>query len=294
MNGLKKQLLLLSLSLFALTSCGDGGSSYQQLQSDYDSLRTQNQQIKQDLDEVLNIIMEVESDIQKVADAENRVRINNNSENLNQSTREQIKEDILYLTQTLQKNREELNRQLEMLKQKDINISALSRKLANLQNQISEKETIISQLQNDLAAKDLLIQGHEATISDQQERLNTQETTIALQDKQLAEQEERLYTAYYCFGTMEELKEQKILAGGGLFSKIKLLPEGFNKDYFLTIDTRKVSTIALFSPRARVRTEHPASSYEFTKDSEGNMTLKIIDAELFWSRGKYLVVEVTP
>lgn len=50
-----------------------------------------------------------------------------------------------------------------------------------------------------------------------------QETTIALQDRKIAQQEAQLYTGYYCFGTISELKEQNILSGGGLFSRTKVL-----------------------------------------------------------------------
>ena len=52
--------------------------------------------------------------------------------------------------------------------------------------------------------------------------------------------DKQLHTAYYCFGTAKELKDQKILSGGGLFAKSKVLQSGFNKDYFISIDIREV------------------------------------------------------
>lgn len=61
-----------------------------------------------------------------------------------------------------------------------------------------------------------------------------------LNPKKLNAQDKALHTAYYCFGTSKELKEQKILSGGGLFSKSKVLQSGFNKDYFISIDIREV------------------------------------------------------
>ena len=90
-------------------------------------------------------------------------------------------------------------------------------------------------------------------------------TTTAAQSEKLQEQDKQLHTAYYCFGTAKELKDQKILSGGGLFAKSKVLQSGFN---------------------------HPEGSYEFVKDEDGNMTLKITDEKAFWSLGKYLVIEV--
>ncbi|MDO5036376.1 MAG: hypothetical protein Q4D93_05390 [Porphyromonas sp.] len=264
------------------------------LQNSYDSLLVETEKNKRDLNEVLNIIMEVEDDIQKVNEAENRIRVGSATGELQPSDLDNLKDDIRFLTETLDKNREELNRQNELLKKRDINISALTKKINTLQDQIKQKETIISQLENEIANRDLQLKEKDAQIEDLNETQEAQQVTIELQDKQLEAQEAQLYTVYYCFGTMSELKEQRILSGGGLFSSLKVLPEGFNKDYFLQIDKRKVTSIALFAPRARVRTDHPASSYEFVKDSEGNMSLEILDPEAFWSLGRYLVIEVNP
>ena len=105
-------------------------------------------------------------------------------------------------------------------------------------------------------------------------------------------QDKALHTAYYCFGTSKELKEQKILSGGGLFSKSKVLQSGFNKDYFISIDIREVKEIPLFASKAKLKSNHPEGSYEFVEDEDGNLTLKINDEKAFWSLGKYLVIEV--
>lgn len=286
-------LISLLLALFLLSSCGEKSASYTKLQNSYDSLLVQNTRNKQDLEEVLTLMMQVEDEIQKVAIAENRVRVGYNNGDLTEDNRQEILQDITFLTESLKANKEELAKQMEMLKKKDLNINALNKKINNLQRQIVEKETIITELKTELAARDLTIREQGEKIEGLQETTRTHETTIGIQDKQLREQDQKLHEAYYCFGTVSELKEQKILSGGGLFSKAKVLPEGFNKDYFIKIDTRNISTIQLFAPKALLRTDHPTSSYELVKDRDGNMTLKILDQEEFWSRSKYLVVEIT-
>lgn len=282
------------LATMLLASCNQFTGSQGNVKRQYDSLLVETENNKRELNEVLSIIMEIEEDIQKVNEAENRVRVGTATGELGTSDLQQLKSDIEYMTESLLKNKEKLEKQSSILKEKDINISALSRKINNLQSQIKEKESMIAQLENELASRDLLIQEQGAEIQALSETQEAQKMTIALQDKQLAEQEGKLYKAYYCFGTMSELKEQKILSGGGLFSSLKVLPEGFNRDYFLQIDIRDVKSIPLFAPKARIRSDHPASSYEFVKDSEGNMSLNILDAEDFWSVGRYLVIEVNP
>ena len=78
----------------------------------------------------------------------------------------------------------------------------------------------------------------------------------------------------------------------GIFTKTKVLQDGFNRDYFITIDTREVTEIPLFSSKAKLQSNHPETSYEFTKDEDGNVTLKITNPEAFWSLSKFLVIEV--
>ena len=141
--------------------------------------------------------------------------------------------------------------------------------------------------------KNVKIQELDATIASLNEDVENLSTTTAAQSEKLKEQDKALHTAYYCFGTSKELKDQKILSGGGLFSKSKVLQAGFNKDYFISVDIREVKEIPLFAGKAKLKSNHPEGSYEFVEDEEGNLTLVITDAQAFWSLGKYLVIEVS-
>lgn len=293
---MKKNLIVfttLAVMLLFASCNGEKSSAYTKLQNSYDSLLVQNTRNNQELEEVFNLINQIEDEMQKVAVAENKVRVSYANGELTDDAREQLISDIAYLTKSLQANREELARQAEQLKKKDINIGSLNKKISSLQQQIAEKESQILELNNQIAAKDLTIKEQGEAISGLEEDKRVKDATITIQDKQLAEQDKKLHTGYYCFGTSSELKEQNIISGGGLFSKSKVLPEGFNQDYFIQVDIRHISTIQLFAPKALLRTDHPASSYELVKDNEGNMTLKITDKDSFWSRSKYLVVEIT-
>ena len=68
--------------------------------------------------------------------------------------------------------------------------------------------------------------------------------------------------------------------------------ENFNEDYFISIDTREVTSIPLYARKASIRSNHPENTYRFVKDGEGNLTLEITNVKSFWSMSKYLVVEV--
>ena len=139
---------------------------------------------------------------------------------------------------------------------------------------------MIVALQEDLAKKNVRIQELDEMVSSLNEDVESLATTAAAQSEKLNAQDKALHTAYYCFGTSKELKEQKILSGG------------FNKDYFISIDIREVKEIPLFASKAKLKSNHPEGSYEFVEDEDGNLTLKINDEKAFWSLGKYLVIEV--
>lgn len=281
-----------ALSLLVVGCTGNKGSSYDKLKTSYDSLLMQSDKNQADLNEAIGIINEVESNLSQIADAEHRVQADALKGELNQSQKQQIMDEISLLRQTLQENKQNLAQQQEKLKRSGINIAALNKKIDLLSSQIAEKDQMIQSLQADLESARGMIARQDSLITEQTEKGAVNEATIAIQNKKLQAQDAALHQAYYCFGTLSELKEENIIKGGGLFSKAKVLPEGFNQDYFKQVDTRDLTTIALFAAKAHLRTQHPASSYHFEKDADGNQTLVIDNQQEFWSRSKYLVVEV--
>lgn len=281
-----------ALSLMVVGCTGNKGSSYDKLKTSYDSLLMQSDKNQADLNEAIGIINEVESNLNQIADAEHRVQADALKGELNQSQKQQIMDEISLLRQTLQENKQNLAQQQEKLKRSGINIAALNKKIDLLSSQIAEKDQMIQSLQADLESARGMIARQDSLITEQTEKGAVNEATIAIQNKKLQAQDAALHQAYYCFGTLSELKEENIIKGGGLFSKAKVLPEGFNQDYFKQVDTRDLTTIALFAAKAHLHTQHPASSYHFEKDADGNQTLVIDNQQEFWSRSKYLVVEV--
>lgn len=281
-----------ALSLMVVGCTGNKGSSYDKLKTSYDSLLMQSDKNQADLNEAIGIINEVEGNLSQIADAEHRVQADALKGELNQSQKQRIMDEISLLRQTLQENKQNLAQQQEKLKRSGINIAALDKKISLLTSQIAEKDQMIQSLQADLESARGMIARQDSLISEQSEKGAVNEATIAIQNKRLQDQDAALHRAYYCFGTLSELKEENIIKGGGLFSKAKVLPEGFNQEYFKQVDTRDLTTIALFAAKAHLRTQHPASSYHFEKDADGNQTLVIDNQKDFWSRSKYLVVEV--
>lgn len=282
----------LALPILVTGCTGQKGSDYDRLQSSYDSLALQSEKNQADLNEAIAIIDEVENNLKEISAAERRVETDALTGELNQPRKQQIMDEIAILRQTLQENKKDLAEQQEKLKRNGINLSALNKKIQSLTEEIAEKDQLITTLRTDLDSVRVVVAQRDSALSEESERTRVKDATIAIQSRRLEEQDAELHTGYYCFGNLDELKVENIIKGGGLFSKAKVLPEGFNQDYFTKVDTRDLTMIALFAPKARLRTDHPASSYHFEEDGDGNQTLIIDKQSDFWSRSKYLVIEV--
>lgn len=288
-----KKVVLVCICTAMLASCGQNSAEYKKLQAENDSLRMENTKNTDELNEMLTTMNDVEADFQAIRDAENYLNIQQQTGGeLNQSKREQIKQNMQLISETLKKNKEQIAELQEKLKKSNIKSFALKKTIDRLSSELDQKATMIVALQEDLAKKNVRIQELDEMVSSLNEDVENLATTAAAQSEKLNEQDKTLHTAYYCFGTSKELKDQKILSGGGLFAKSKVLQSGFNKDYFISIDIREIKEIPLFAGKAKLKSNHPEGSYEFIKDEDGNLTLKITDEKAFWSLGKYLVIEV--
>lgn len=292
---MKKVVIAACICTVMLASCGQNSAEYKKLKAENDSLKIENTKSNAEMDEIISTLNDVEADIQSIRDAENYLNMQQQQSaggELSKSNREQIKENMQLISETLKKNRQELTDLQSKLKKSGIQSAALKKTIDRLSSELDQKATMIVTLQEDLAKKNIRIQELDEMVLALNEDVESLATTTASQSEKLSAQDKALNTAYYCFGTSKELKDQKILTGGGLFAKSKVLQSGFNKDYFISIDIREVKEIPLFSGKAKLKSNNPEGSYEFVKDEDGNLTLKITDTKAFWSLGKYLVIEV--
>lgn len=285
--------ILLAVCTILLVSCGQQSAEYKRLQAENDSLRLENTKASSELNDMLSTLDDIEAGFQSIRDAENYLSLQQKAgDEMTPGRREQIKENMKLVSETLKKNREQIAELQDKLNKSGNKNKTLQTMIDRLSKELDEKTAMIVSLQEDLAKKNVRIQELDDMVSDLNENVENLSTTNAAQSEKLSAQDKALHTAYYCFGTAKELKAQNILTKKGIFTKTKVLQDGFNRDYFITIDTREVTEIPLFSSKAKLQSNHPETSYEFTKDEDGNVTLKITNPEAFWSLSKFLVIEV--
>lgn len=279
------------VAVLLFSSCNFKSSDYKALQEQNDSLLRAKQQMQEEIDEYFSAMNQIEQNIEKIKETQGILQTSPESGELTDDTRAKINDDLLYLNEMLQTNKDELSRLKSKLKKSSIKSEELERSIARLTKALEEQTSQVEILKAELIAKDSLIANLGTTVSALGKDVESLKTDNEAKQSRLNEQEETIHTAWYVFGTRKELKEQKIITSEGIFSPKQILQSDFNKNYFVRIDARKTKSIPLYSTRAKILTSHPKSSYTLEKEND-NFVLLITDTKEFWSVSKYLVIEV--
>lgn len=259
---------------------------YKELQAERDSLLMYSSDAQGETAEMMAVISEVEANFEKIREAEKYISTQSAQDGeMSQNTKERVNDNFKMINEILQRNRQQLAELNKKYSGTSTEITTLKNTINRLNNEMQESSTRLAALQTELATKD-----------EQIAQLSQDITSLAVEAEQqtatIREQERALNTAYYVFGTVSELKEQKILTGGFLRAT-RVLQDTFNKDYFLQIDIRETTEIPLYASNGKLWSTHPDNTYEFVEGADGNLTFRITDTQRFWSLTKYLIIEVS-
>ena len=280
-----KKIMLLGLALAAMVACKQEKSNADSaLVQQRDSLSQVIAQKDNEINDMMLTMNEIEEGFREIAEAENRVSIAKDGEGANKQQR--IRENMQFIQQTMTQNRELINKLRQQLRESTFKGEQFKKAIENLAQQLEEKNQQIQQLRAELDAKDIHISELDENIAN----LNTDVSNLTAESSRKTEtinaQDKELNTAWFVFGTKNELKEQNIYVKG------KVLQSNFNKDYFTKIDIRIDKEVKLYSRSAEILTAHPANSYTLQRDANKQYVLRITNPQLFWSTSKYLVVLV--
>ena len=281
---MKKLVFLSLLSVALLTSCGNGAQK-DVLKAQNDSLMVELSNRNAELDNIMGAFNEVQEGFRQINEAESRVDLQSGS--IRENSADKLKEDILFISEKLQANREQIAKLEKQLKNSQYNSVQLKKAVSNLTKELEAKQQQIETLQAELASKNIRIAELDDAVAGLNQNVNELIAENEAKAATVASQDKALNAAWFVFGTKSELKDQKILEKGDV-----LKSADFNKDYFTQIDIRTDKEIKLYSKRAELLTTHPVGSYELVKDAKGQLTLKITNSTEFWSVSRYLVIQV--
>lgn len=283
---MKKIVLSLSAFVLMLSGCSQKTDNTKELafMQQRDSLESIIQQKDNEINDIMGTMNDIEAGFRAINEAEQRVSVARQVEG--ESSTERIRENMQYIQQAMQQNRELINKLRNQLRQGTVRSDQLRVTVDNLTRQMEEKDAQVRQLQAELQAKDVQIGELTEKVEDLSNNVNTLREETTQKSQTISAQDKQLNTAWFVYGTKSELKEQHIIQDG------KVLQSNFNRDYFTKIDIRVDKEIRLYSRSAKLLTTHPASSYTLDQDAQKQYVLRIQNPQLFWSTSKYLVVLV--
>ena len=285
-----KKLLFLSMCVALLSSCGNSGRN-DALKAQNDSLNIVLAERDAELEGIMEAFNEVQEGFRLINEAENRVDLQGDYVE-GTSAAQKIRDDIRFITEKLQSNRDRIAELEAQLNNGKYASSQLKKTVANVKKELEAKSLQIETLQEELASKNIRIAELDDAVAGLSQDVEKLKADNVAKEAVVASQDKALNAAWFVFGTSSELKEQKILSKKFLQKAKVLEGDDFNKDYFTQIDIRRDKEIKLYSKDAKLLTVHPEGTYELVKDEKGQLTLKITSPNKFWSVSRYLVIEV--
>ena len=280
-----KKLFFASLCLAALVGCQDNKSKVDNaVSAERDSLNKVIAQKDNEINDIMSTFNQIEEGLREIGQAEGRISVARDGEGASRTQR--IAENMQFIQQTMQQNRELIDKLRTQLRESSINGEQLKKTIESLALQLEEKDKQLQQLRAELDAKDIHIMDLDEKIANLNSNVSNLSSESAKKTETINAQDKQLHSAWFVFGTKKELKEQQILVNG------KVLQGNFNKEYFTKVDIRVDKEIKLYSRSAKMLTSHPSSSYTLQRDANKQYVLRITDPQLFWSTSKYLVVLV--
>lgn len=289
---MKTKLLFLTIISVLMSACFQPkNDDYEALQAERDSLLREKETMQSEMENYFTTINLIEQNIEKIKNAEKLITLQPLGDESDINTRNKINDDLNYLNQMLRANRDEINALKAKLQKSNFKFTELERTVVRLTKALDEEAAKVHALELQLVEKDSVIAELNVNIDDLSANLDSLVTEKETHLSTIKEQDETIHTAWYVFGTKQELKEQNIITSDGWFRPNRVLESDFNKSYFVRIDARKTHSIPLYSTKAKILSTHPKSSYALEKEN-GAFTLLITDTHEFWSVSKYLVIEV--
>ena len=292
---MKKYLMILATATVLFCQCRQGPSRTELNQMN-DSLLVANAQKDVQLNQMIESLLYIDENLRTIKEKENIISLKVEQGDIKGVSKDQINEDINFIYGLMIENRNRIQELEKQMKNAGVERGRLNKLIESLTLELQEKSDEIVRLNEILIAKDAQIGQLNQTVGDLTVSLESMRELTKQTQEELESTQDLYYTAYYAMGSKKELRDRKITDRQGFlfFGEKKVLPDGFDKQYFNTIDVRYTQTIPITGAKGKTKllTRHPDKSYEIVSDNNGNMILNILDIDMFWSINRYLILQI--
>jgi len=276
---------------FLTTSCIENSEKYKAAIVSRDSLAFEKQASDSNYIRTLTILNEIETGFSEITQNEKQMKINlKGVEGTNK--KELIAAQMNAIKESMEQNKAKIAELQQLAAKKGKANNMLASTIKRLQSELEEKTVQIQSLQAELEQKNIKINELSTTVNDQSKNIAEQQSAMEQQKSTIKGQDSDLNTVWYCVASAKTLKETKIVSSAGLFQSKKVLDNEFDKDAFIQVDLRNISSIPTNSKRVKILSLHPKNSYNMVTDADKNITIEITNPSKFWSISKYLVVQI--
>lgn len=280
-----RNLFIIAFCLLGMTACNNANQPQTNTNDEKaDSLSRIIEQKDNEINDMLSTLNEIQDGFRQISAAENRVTLAKDGETTNKAS--QIRNDMAFIAQTMKHNRELIAKLQKQAREGSVAAEQLKTTIENLTAELEDKTQQLQVLRAELEQKDMHIAELDQAVTTLNEDVAQLKTETEEKTTTISNQDRQIHTAWYVFGTKDELKKNHVLESG------KVLQANFNKNYFTKIDIRVDKEIKLYSKSAKILTSHPSSSYTLQPDASKQYILRITNPEVFWSTSKYLVIQV--
>lgn len=274
------------IAVFAV-SCSDGKTDNAADEAAQDSIRIET--LETEKDSLMTLMGEISNNLIEINGLENIVT-SKEFKSESPSRKREILNNIEAIKQELAVRRQKLEQLEEKLKKQNGYTANLQKTIDSQKQLIDQQNKKITDLEDELAKANIKIEDLNVRV----DSLNTEVSNVS-KEKQIAEQKteeltNQLNTCYYIVETNKVLKEKKILEKKFL-GRTKIMEGDFDRSAFVKADKRSLTEIPTGSTSAKVVSKQPADSYEIV-DENGYKVVKITNANLFWEKSDFLVIEV--
>ena len=274
------------IAVFAV-SCSDGKTDNAADEAAQDSIRIET--LETEKDSLMSLMGEISNNLIEINGLENVVT-SKEFKSESPSRKREILNNIEAIKQELAVRRQKLEQLEEKLKKQNGYTANLQKTIDSQKQLIDQQNKKITDLEDELAKANIKIEDLNVRV----DSLNTEVSNVS-KEKQIAEQKteeltNQLNTCYYIVETNKVLKEKKILEKRFL-GRTKIMEGDFDRSAFVKADKRSLTEIPTGSTSAKVVSKQPADSYEIV-DENGYKVVKITNANLFWEKSDFLVIEV--
>ena len=278
--------LILFIPIILLVACNQ--QKVEQLQTKNDSLAVASQQKDSVITDFVKSLNDIADNLEQIKKKEKIITVTaRKNVELKQETKDKITDDVKLIYSMMLQNKKIIASLSKKLKASNLQMKEFQIMIDRLKTQLQEKDVEINGLRNKLSGLNIKV-----------DSLNLAIDTLFFESTQkskvIVEQKDKLNTAYYVFGTENELKQQKIITKKGGFigiGGVRKLMRDFNKNYFTKINISQTKTIEILMKKARIITSHPTDSYKIYGENNVD-SLVITNPKKFWSVSKYLVIVV--